>query len=172
MDNHEPTESFYLKELSFETKSGELIAVVGLIGSEKSSLLSAILQEMDILKGNPEIIGSIAYVEQELFIIPGTFRENVIMESQFDEEKFQNWIDASCLNEDFKGLKNGFETVVGEKGSTLSGNQKARISLARAVYSNADIYLLDDPLSALDTEVAQKYTQDEFMDILKINAGF
>ena len=101
--------------------------------------------------------GSVAYVEQEPLILSGTIKENVLFRSQsFDQQKYKLALRDTCLAEDILLFPEGEDTVVGEKGVTLSGGQKARLSLARALYSDSDIYLLDDPLSAVDAIVASK----------------
>lgn len=156
LDNPEPREIVHLKDITFEAHHNDLIGVVGLVGSGKSSLLYAIMGEMDLIKGYRNTNGTIAYVEQDPFIIPGTIRDNIVLGLDYDEHRFNQALDASCLSTDIQRFQEGSETMVGEKGSTLSGGQKARISLARAVYADADIYLLDDPLSALDDEVSKK----------------
>lgn len=89
-------------------------------------------------------------------MIHATVKDNILFGLPFDEEKYSSSVKKACLQRDFKNLKNGDATIIGEKGSTISGGQKARISLARAIYSDSDIYLLDDPLSAVDSKVAKQ----------------
>lgn len=89
-------------------------------------------------------------------MIHATVKDNILFGLPFDEEKYSSCVNKACLQRDFKNLKNGDATIIGEKGSTISGGQKARISLARAIYSDSDIYLLDDPLSAVDSKVAKQ----------------
>ena len=145
-----------LKDLTFEANSDSFIGVFGVVGSGKTSLLSAIMGEMDVSNGHKMVNGSIAYVEQHPFIVPGTIKDNITMGADYDHERFEEALEVSCLNQDLLNFEESYNTVVGENGSNLSGGQKARISLARAVYSDADIYLLDDPISALDPEIANK----------------
>mmetsp|Transcript_4473 Transcript_4473/g.6671 ORF Transcript_4473/g.6671 Transcript_4473/m.6671 type:complete len:275 (+) Transcript_4473:1526-2350(+) len=114
------------------------------------------MEETVLKSGSLEIQGSVAYVEQEPFIISGSIRENIVMGLTYGELRFQKAIEAACLSADMAGFKKGAETVIGERGINISGGQKARISLARAIYSDADIYLLDDPLSAVDPKVANE----------------
>ena len=135
-------------------EKGELVGISGPIGSGKSTLLSAILNEVPYYSGTVRKNGRIAYVGHEPFIINATVKENVLFGLPFDRQKYNSSVDMACLVKDFQILKDGDETIIGENGSTLSGGQKARISLARALYSDSDIYLLDDPLSAIDSKLA------------------
>jgi ATP-binding cassette subfamily C (CFTR/MRP) protein 4 len=101
-----------------------------------------------------QVTGNIAYVEQEPFIISGSLKDNILFGSEYDEQKFNRVIEACCLEHDLLIFNRGIDTEIGERGINASGGQKARISLARAVYADADIYLLDDPISAVDPDVA------------------
>lgn len=139
-----------LEDISINMSSGNFLAVVGQVGCGKSSLLLSVMQETDLKKGKAFINGSIAYVEQEPFIMSNTVKNNIMFGLEFDQERMDEAINYSFLTEDLKVMNNGLETMIGERGVNVSGGQKARISLARAIYSNADIYLLDDPLSAVD----------------------
>ena len=130
------------------------MAVVGKVGWGKSTLLSIIMHELKIGRGWVKTNGRKAYVEQEPYIITGTIKENIWFGLSYDETKFNEAVEAWCLTHDLRGMPLGANTKIGEKGVTISGGQKARVALARAVYSNADIYLLDDPLSAVDPRVA------------------
>ena len=100
--------------------------------------------------------GSISFVEQEPIIFSATFKENILFGQSFDEHKYHKILDICCFDEDLKTWNKGDETLIGERGLTLSGGQKARVSLARALYANSDIYILDDPLSAVDSRVGRK----------------
>uniref|UniRef100_A0A672I827 ABC-type glutathione-S-conjugate transporter n=1 Tax=Salarias fasciatus TaxID=181472 RepID=A0A672I827_SALFA len=144
-----------LKNVSLEIKPGQLVAVVGAVGSGKSSLISALLGEMHSTKGFINIQGSIAYVPQQAWIQNATLRDNVLFGSPNDERRFNEVIKACALEPDLELLPGGALTEIGEKGINLSGGQKQRVSLARAAYSQADIYLLDDPLSAVDAHVGK-----------------
>merc|ERR1711990_1395412 len=93
---------------------------------------------------------------QESWIISGTIRDNILLGRDLDEEKYKNIIQAACLKPDLDLLEFGDQTLIGDRGVTLSGGQKARVGLARAIYSDADIYLLDDPLAAVDSKVASR----------------
>ncbi|CAG09356.1 unnamed protein product, partial [Tetraodon nigroviridis] len=145
----------FLKNLNLDVKPGRLIAVVGAVGSGKSSLMSALLGEMHCKKGFINIQGSLAFVPQQAWIQNATLRDNILFGSPLEEKRFWQVIDACALAPDLKLLAGGELTEIGEKGINLSGGQKQRVSLARAAYSQADIYLLDDPLSAVDSHVGK-----------------
>ncbi|KAM9848054.1 ATP-binding cassette sub-family C member 2 [Aulostomus maculatus] len=144
-----------LKNVSLDIKPGRLVAVVGAVGSGKSSLMSAILGEMYSMKGFINIQGSLAFVPQQAWIQNATLRDNILFGSPYETKKFKEVIEACALDPDLKLLSGGDLTEIGEKGINLSGGQKQRVSLARAAYSQADIYLLDDPLSAVDSHVGK-----------------
>uniref|UniRef100_A0AAA9TFS8 Multidrug resistance-associated protein 4 n=1 Tax=Bos taurus TaxID=9913 RepID=A0AAA9TFS8_BOVIN len=144
-----------LQGLSFTVRPGELLAVVGPVGAGKSSLLSAVLGELPPSQGQVSVHGRIVYVSQQPWVFSGTVRSNILFGKKYEEERYEKVIKACALEEDLQFLENGDLTVVGDRGTTLSGGQKARVSLARALYQNADIYLLDDPLSAVDAEVSR-----------------
>jgi len=144
----------------------DLVIVVGKIGSGKSTLLHSIMDETIKVKGESKVRGRLAYVEQEPFIISASIKQNVAFGLKFDDEKFKNAFKASHLENDIQNFSNGADTVIGERGINISGGQKARISLARAIYQDADIYLLDDPLSAVDPQVADGIFQDCIMGVL------
>jgi ATP-binding cassette subfamily C (CFTR/MRP) protein 4 len=143
-----------LTDVSITATSGELVAVVGAAGSGKSTLLQVILKEIPNLSGNLNIRGSLSYAPQEPWIFSGTLRENILFGEDIDERRYQEVIRMCCLEQDISRFSFGDNTLVGEKGVMLSGGQKARVSLARAIYRDADVYLLDDPLSAVDVHVA------------------
>ncbi|KAI9336822.1 P-loop containing nucleoside triphosphate hydrolase protein [Zopfochytrium polystomum] len=137
----------------FSVAKGELVAVVGRIGEGKSSLVNAMLGEMHKLEGICSLSGSVAYAAQQAWIVSGTIRENILFGKPWDAVKFQKIIQACALERDLDLLPAGDRTEIGERGINLSGGQRQRISLARALYSDADIYVLDDPLSAVDMHV-------------------
>lgn len=144
-----------LKNISLDIKPGQLVAVVGAVGSGKSSLISALLGEMHGTKGFVNIQGSLAFVPQQAWIQNATLRDNILFGTPHEEQRFQEVIETCALGPDLKLLAGGDLTEIGEKGINLSGGQKQRVSLARAAYSQADIYLLDDPLSAVDSHVGK-----------------
>lgn len=144
-----------LKNVSLDVKPGRLVAVVGAVGSGKSSLMSALLGEMHSTKGFINIQGSLAFVPQQAWIQNATVRDNILFGSPLEERRLQEVIQACALAPDLELLAGGDLAEIGEKGINLSGGQKQRVSLARAAYSQADIYLLDDPLSAVDSHVGK-----------------
>ncbi|XP_071838678.1 ATP-binding cassette sub-family C member 4-like isoform X3 [Apostichopus japonicus] len=144
-----------LEDVSFTVKKGELVAVVGPVGAGKSSMLMALLGELPDQSGECFTNGTIAYSSQQPWLFSGTFQQNILFAEQFEKKKYWEAVSVCALNRDIANLPEGDLTLVGERGVQLSGGQKARVSLARAVYSDADIYLLDDPLSAVDTSVGR-----------------
>ena len=144
-----------LKNISIRVKRNKLVAVVGQVGSGKSSLLSALLGDLDKSKGIVNVSGNIAYVPQQAWIQNSTLRQNILFTNKYNEKFYNKVIESCALEQDLKILSAGDMTEIGEKGINLSGGQKQRVSLARAVYSNADVYLLDDPLSAVDAHVSR-----------------
>lgn len=129
--------------------------MVGSVGSGKSSLIAAFLGEMDKISGKVNSYGSIAYVSQQAWIQNATLKDNILFGLPLNAELYENVLEACALKPDLEILPGGDLTEIGEKGINLSGGQKQRISLARAVYSNADIYFLDDSLSAVDSHVGK-----------------
>lgn len=156
-----------LKNISLKVEQGKLYGIVGKVGSGKSGLLGAILQETPYCSGSLRVKGSIAYVEQEPYIVPGTVRNNILFGHEFDERFYNEVIKVCCLESDLKIFPSGDRTEIGERGITVSGGQKARISLARAVYSKADMYLFDDPISAVDAKVARRIYNNVIKGVLK-----
>ncbi|XP_052533779.1 ATP-binding cassette sub-family C member 2 isoform X2 [Tympanuchus pallidicinctus] len=144
-----------IRDVNLDIKPGSLVAVVGAVGSGKSSLVSAMLGEMENIKGHINIQGSLAYVPQQAWIQNATLKDNILFGSELDEARYQKVIKACALLPDLELLPAGDQTEIGEKGINLSGGQKQRVSLARAVYNDADIYILDDPLSAVDAHVGK-----------------
>uniref|UniRef100_A0A6I8NPA0 ATP binding cassette subfamily C member 3 n=1 Tax=Ornithorhynchus anatinus TaxID=9258 RepID=A0A6I8NPA0_ORNAN len=134
---------------------GSLVAVVGAVGCGKSSLISALLGEMEKLEGQLAVKGSVAYVPQQAWIQHASLKDNILFGQPWTEQKYQHVLEACALTTDLAMLPAGDRTEIGEKGINLSGGQRQRVSLARAAYSNADTYLLDDPLSAVDSHVAR-----------------
>ncbi|KAF9981243.1 hypothetical protein BGZ75_007515 [Mortierella antarctica] len=142
-----------LVDINLSIERSSLTAVVGRVGQGKTSLLSAMIGEMYKRSGSVKTFGSIAYVPQQAWIINATLRDNIIFGKPFDQEKYDRILFASGLLPDLEMFANGSETEIGERGINMSGGQKQRISLARAAYQDADVYLLDDPLSAVDAHV-------------------
>ncbi|XP_040290615.1 canalicular multispecific organic anion transporter 1-like [Bufo bufo] len=151
----EPGTSPAVKNVNLNIKEGNLVAVVGGVGSGKSSLVSSMLGEMDHVYGHINIKGSVAYVPQQAWIQNATLRDNILFGSPLDEARYQRVLEGCALLPDLEMLPGGDMSEIGEKGINLSGGQKQRVSLARAVYQNTDIYILDDPLSAVDAHVGK-----------------
>ncbi|KAI5962643.1 uncharacterized protein KGF55_003719 [Candida pseudojiufengensis] len=151
-----------LKDINFEVNKGDLACVVGKVGSGKTSLLYAILGSMVTFGSDPliKVNGSVAYCAQSPWIMNASVKENVLFGHRYDQEYYELVIRACQLEQDLRILPDGDETQVGEKGVSLSGGQKARLSLARAVYARADIYLLDDILSAVDSHVGRNIIEE------------
>ncbi|KAL6072198.1 hypothetical protein STEG23_017179, partial [Scotinomys teguina] len=144
-----------IRDVNLDIKPGQLVAVVGTVGAGKSSLIAAMLGEMENVHGHITIQGSTAYVPQQSWIQNGTIRDNILFGSEFNEKKYQQVLEACALLPDLEILPGRDMTEIGEKGINLSGGQKQRVSLARATYQNSDIYILDDPLSAVDAHVGK-----------------
>ncbi|XP_032208471.1 multidrug resistance-associated protein 1-like isoform X6 [Mustela erminea] len=145
-----------LKNLNIKIPEGALVAVVGPVGSGKSSVLSAILGEMEKLTGVVQRKGSVAYVAQQAWIQNCILQENILFGSIMQKQFYERVLEACALLPDLEQLPNGDQTEIGERGVNISGGQKHRVSLARAVYSGADIYLLDDPFAAVDVHVGKQ----------------
>jgi ABC-type multidrug transport system fused ATPase/permease subunit len=144
-----------LKDINFSAHKGDLSCIVGRVGAGKSSFLQSILGDLWKVKGTVEVHGTVAYVSQSPWIMNATVRENIVFGYRYDSNFYEKTVKACALLDDFAQLPDGDETVVGERGISLSGGQKARVALARAVYARADIYLLDDVLSAVDSHVGR-----------------
>ena len=149
-------DEFILQDIEFTAQSGSLTVITGPVGSGKSTLLSTISGELQDLSGTISCDGTLAYVPQLAWVFSGTIRENILFGEQYDEAKYTRTVDACALKEDIQQFPDGDQTIVGERGEVLSGGQRARVSLARAVYADVDLYLLDDPLSAVDFKVGQQ----------------
>ncbi|XP_071953210.1 ATP-binding cassette sub-family C member 4-like [Antedon mediterranea] len=154
-DDGEKALTMVLKDINLNVQAGELLAVVGPVGCGKSSLLMTIMREVPHMTGNLDLSGRIAYSAQLPWIFSGTVKDNIIFGLPFDKQRFDHAIRVCALKKDLDILPKEEETLVGERGVKLSGGQRARIGLARAVYNDKDVYLLDDPLSAVDTQVGR-----------------
>ena len=155
-----------LKSVSLSVEKGDLVFIAGPVGCGKSSLLYAILQELPLFNGSISSHGKIALVSQQPWVFSGTIRENILFGEAFDPRRYQMVLEACALFKDLQRFPDGDLARVGERGIVLSGGQQARVELARAVYYNADIYLLDDPLSAVDAKVGNHIFNECIVKIL------
>ncbi|KAG9452230.1 hypothetical protein H6P81_005134 [Aristolochia fimbriata] len=163
LDSGTPT----LSSINLKVIRGKKVAICGTVGSGKSSLLSAILGEIQKKSGTVKICGTKAYVPQSPWILTGNIRENILFGNPFDCTKYDKTIQACALEKDFELFSSGDLTEIGERGINMSGGQKQRIQIARAAYQDADIYLLDDPFSAVDAHTGTQLFKDCLMGILK-----
>ena len=145
-----------LQDVTLELIAPGLVLVCGPVGSGKSSLLATVVGgELCATSGFVKRSGRCAFVSHNPRVFPGTIRENILFGLPYEEKLYTETIRACQLENDLKIFPQQDLAVIGEHGATVSGGQRTRISLARAVYSQADIYLLDDPLSSLDAKVAE-----------------
>ncbi|KAL4462575.1 hypothetical protein ABPG74_000405 [Tetrahymena malaccensis] len=165
--------AFKIKNLNLKIKKGEYVVFYGDLGSGKSSILQAILGEMEVEGGEKifqnivKVSGSISLCTQEPWIIQDTVQENIVFGQSNDQLRYKTVLKVCCLEEDIAYFVDGDQTNIGEKGDTLSGGQRKRVNLARSIYKQADIYLLDDPLAALDIGVASFISRECFEGMLK-----
>ena len=144
-----------LTDIKFSAHKGDLTCIVGRVGSGKTSLLESVLGNLWKINGEVTVCGSTAYVPQQAWVMNASVKENILFGHRWDPAFYEQTINACALGDDLKSLPDGDETEVGERGISLSGGQKARLTLARAVYARADVYLLDDVLSAVDQHVGR-----------------
>ena len=144
-----------LQGMDLVVHQGTLCCIVGKVGSGKSSLLHAILGEMDVTGGTTETNGRISFAAQSAFIMNATLRDNILFGAEYDERRYNNVLEICALVPDLAQLAAGDQTQIGERGINLSGGQRQRVALARAVYQDCDIYMLDDPLSAVDAHTGK-----------------
>ncbi|XP_067853075.1 ATP-binding cassette sub-family C member 5 [Heptranchias perlo] len=142
-----------LQNINLTVEQGKLVGICGSVGSGKSSLISAILGQLILLEGTVAVRGTFAYVAQQAWILNTSLRDNILFGKNYEEERYNNVLKACCLYPDIENLPYGDMTEIGERGTNLSGGQRQRISLARALYSDRNTFLLDDPLSAVDAHV-------------------
>lgn len=163
-----PHGPFKLEGIDLVFPKGSITAVVGPTGSGKSSLLLAILAEMNLKRGSVLIsTGSIALAPQLPWIVNGSVQENILFGRPYQQARFDETIRLAAMETDLQLLSNGKDTMIGERGVTLSGGQRARTALARAIYSDAELVLLDDPLSAVDSRVA-KHLWETITDLARV----
>ncbi|OMJ94624.1 hypothetical protein SteCoe_2113 [Stentor coeruleus] len=146
---------FEIKNIKLSISKGILV-VGGKIGSGKSSFLLGLLGEMSLYSGKCKVSSSISFFPDHPWLMPNTIRKNIILNQEYDNEKYKKVLNICCLIDDLQRLKYNDLSIIGDQGTTLSGGQKARIALARALYKDSDIYILDDPFSALDVQTGKK----------------
>ncbi|XP_039444244.1 probable multidrug resistance-associated protein lethal(2)03659 [Culex pipiens pallens] len=157
-----------IRDVTLTVEKSKLCAIVGPVGSGKSTLLQVILGELELDEGRLEISASaVSYAPQEPWLFEGSVKNNIVFVEDFNDKRYKEVVKVCALERDFQLLPLGDETIVGERGISLSGGQRARISLARAIYRKADVYLLDDPLSAVDTHVGKHLFEQCIRDYLK-----
>ena len=168
-ETNEDYTSVCLHNLKMNFQSGKMYAIVGKVGSGKTAFLTTLLNEMDVKNGSLKMNGSVAYVSQNPFLLNATVKDNIIFGEKFDDARYKMCVVKCRLVDDIKNLPGGDQTEIGERGVNLSGGQKQRISLARGLYCNKDIYLIDDTLSALDSQVAKSVFADVLVGELRRN---
>lgn len=156
-----------IQSINLEVHSKKLCSIIGQVGSGKSTLFQVIIGELDLDEGSIEINGKLSYAGQEPWLYESSIRNNILFVEEYDEKRYNEVCKVCALERDFDLLPNGDATICGERGISLSGGQKARVNLARAIYKKADIYLLDDPLSAVDTHVGKHIFEKCIRDYLK-----
>nr|CAD7197499.1 unnamed protein product [Timema douglasi] len=149
-----------LTNVNLTVKPGRLLAIIGPVGAGKTSVLHIMLRELPLASGSVTVQGKISYAAQEPWLFAGSVRNNILFGESYDRERYRDVVRVCALRRDFELLPHGDKSVVGERGISLSGGQRARINLARAVYKKADIYILDDPLSAVDAHVGKHLFED------------
>ncbi|XP_044492293.1 ABC transporter C family member 5-like [Mangifera indica] len=155
-----------LSGISMKVERGMRVAVCGMVGSGKSSLLACILGEIPKISGEVKVCGTAAYVSQSAWIQSGNIEENILFGSPMDKVKYKKVIHACSLKKDFELFSHGDQTIIGDRGINLSGGQKQRVQLARALYQDADIYLLDDPFSAVDAHTGSELFKEYILTAL------
>lgn len=160
------TVSNVLRDVTLQVAPG-LTAVTGSVGSGKTSLLKLILGDLEKIKGEVRVQGRVSYASQEPWLFPATIKQNITFGEPFDAKRYWSVITACCLNKDISDLPRGDATRIIDKGLNLSRGQKTRINLARAVYKEADIYLIDDSLTAVDARVSGTVFDGCFKQLLK-----
>lgn len=159
-----------IESINLEINEPGLTAVIGHVGCGKTTLMETILKEIPLNSGSLDLKGTVSYAAQQAWIFEGSIKQNIVfIERDFDEKRYKQVIHVCALEHDIKILPNGDQTIVGERGISLSGGQKARINLARAVYKKADIYLLDDILSAVDAHVGKHIFENCIKQFLKVS---
>ncbi|TYI57998.1 hypothetical protein E1A91_D11G321800v1 [Gossypium mustelinum] len=164
-DTSSPTAT--LKDINLKVSHGMSVAVCGTVGSGKSSLLSCLLGELPKISGTLKLCGTTAYVAQSPWIQSGKIVDNILFGKEMDRDKYDKVLEACTLKKDLEILSFGDQTVIGERGINLSGGQKQRIQIARALYQDADIYLFDDPFSAVDAHTGSHLFKEVLLKNLR-----
>ncbi|KAJ3160267.1 Multidrug resistance-associated protein 1 [Geranomyces variabilis] len=154
-------------DITLDIPKGALVAIVGAVGSGKSSLMSALVGGMRKTRGEAFVRGSIAYCPQDPWLLSASVEDNIVFEDERARARVPVAIEAACLEHDLDLFPHGAATLIGEKGITLSGGQKSRVALARAIASDASIYILDDPTSALDAHVSRHVIEKTICTLLR-----
>ena len=162
-DNQKPA----LQDLNFTLNKGQTLGVIGPVGCGKTTLLNCLIDETNSISGSMKAPSSISVTIQEPWIFGGSIQQNILMHHKMDEKRYSEVVNAACLVTDLEDLEDGDQTIVGAKGVTLSGEQRARVSLARCLYSDAELYILDDPLAAVDPNVANHIFEEAVKKYLK-----
>ena len=144
-----------LKDVSTRIPKGSLVAIVGRVGSGKTSFVSSLVGEMTKKSGIVMVNGSMSLSAQQAWLVNDTVKNNILFGKEYDEKKYKEILRVCCLEDDLKVLEGGDECEIGDRGINVSGGQKARISLARACYSDSDIVVMDDPIAAVDSHVGK-----------------
>lgn len=155
-----------VKDINLRVMPGMRVAVCGTVGSGKSSLVSCILGELPKMSGTIKLSGTKAYVAQSPWIQSGKIEENILFGKEMERERYVKVLDACSLNKDLEILPSGDQTIIGERGINLSGGQKQRIQIARAIYQDADIYIFDDPFSAVDAHTGTHLFKESLLGLL------
>lgn len=156
-----------IKNVSFHIPSGALCAIVGQVGSGKTAILQILLNELGLQSGRVHVGGDISYAAQEPWLFLATVRQNILFGQEYNRNVYKEVVRVCCLERDFQLFSESDMTFVGERGVSLSGGQRARINLARAVYREADVYAFDDPFSAVDTRVGKQIFENCILNYLK-----
>ena len=156
-----------MKDITFQIEKGQCYGICGSVGSGKSSLLQTLLGDLVVHSGEIYLKGKISYASQDPWIFDGTIRQNILFGRELDINRYDEVINLCCMGPDIASFNYGSDEFVGDRGTTLSGGQKARLNLARSLYTDGDIFLLDDPLSAVDANVAKDIFQKCIREHLK-----
>lgn len=160
-----------MSDVSVDFRKGELTCIIGTVGCGKSALIQAVVGELPVLSGTVQrSYNTLAYVSQDPWIMDGTVLENILMGLNWNEEWYNRVVDACGLRLDFSQFLNSDQTIVGDRGVQCSGGQRARIGLARALYRDSDVLVVDDPLSAVDAKVGRQLFNEALLD-LAVNRG-